>query len=514
MGPLVGCEEPRIFTPPLRPLTPDTTLGYSVITFAEEVLEVELMPWQRWLLLHMLELLPDGSLRFRTVVILMARQNGKSTLSQVVALWFMYVYGVPLVIGTAQDLDVAEEIWQGAVDLVEETPELDAFKQHVVRVNGKKSLVLTTGERYKVKAANRRAGRGLTGDVVLLDELREHQSWDAWGAITKTTMARNMALILAMSNAGDATSVVLRYLRKLAHAAIGDPDGINRDDDDEELLPEDLELDEDDDSLAIFEWSAPPGVALRDRDGWAQANPALGYTISERTVASAVRTDPEWIFRTEVLCQWSEGTLEGPFPPGAWEASADPGSRRAPDAPVALCVDVSWDRAHAYIGLASTRDDGLFHVEVIARRAGTDWLVPWLTSPERSEDVRQAQVAIQAKGAPAASIVKELRDAKVNVVEWSGQGLGVATGTFYDRVRAAVGEGSADAQLRHRDQPLLNLAAATASTRPVGDAWLWDRRRSVTDVAPLIAVTGALWCLTNSGRPRVSAYAQRRLEVF
>jgi hypothetical protein len=106
----------------------------------------------------------------------MARQNGKSTVSQVLALWFMYVYGRPLVIGTAQDLDVAEEIWQGAVDLVEETPELDALKKHVIRVNGKKSLVLTTGERYKVKAANRRAGRGLSGDLVMLDELREHQS--------------------------------------------------------------------------------------------------------------------------------------------------------------------------------------------------------------------------------------------------------------------------------------------------------------------------------------------------
>lgn len=511
---LAGCEQPRIFTPPLRDLNPDTSLGFSVIAFAEEVLEIALLPWQRWFLIHALELRPEGGLRFRTVVLLMARQNGKSTLSQIVALWFMYVNGSPLVIGTAQDLDVAEEIWQGAVDLVEETPELDALKAHVIRVNGKKSLNLTSGERYKVKAANRRAGRGLSGDVVLLDELREHQSWDAWGAITKTTMARQHALVLAMSNAGDATSVVLRYLRKLAHTALGDPDGLNQEDDDGELLPdeEELELDSDDDTLAIFEWSAPPGSSLRDRDAWAQANPALGHTITERTVASAVRTDPEWIFRTEVLCQWSDGTLEGPFPPGAWEASADPDSRRAPGAPIALCVDVSWDRSHAYVALASTRDDGLFHVEVVARRAGTDWITPWLTSPERSEDVRGARVAVQVKGAPVASLVKELKEARVKVSEWGGSALGAATGTFYDRVRAAVGEGTEAQQLRHRDQPLLNLAAATASTRPVGDAWLWDRRRSATDVAPLIAVTGALWCLTNT--PRRSAYANRRLEVF
>jgi hypothetical protein len=513
----VGVEVPRVFTPPLRELTPDTTLGYSVIEFAEQVLEMELLPWQRWLLIHMLELLPDGSLRFRTVIILMARQNGKSTLSQVVALWFMYVYGVALVIGTAQDLDVAEEIWQGAVDLVEETPELDQLKENVIRVNGKKALVLRTGERYKVKAANRRAGRGLSGDLILLDELREHQSWDAWGAITKTTMARAQALVLAMSNAGDATSVVLRYLRKMGHATAGDPDGIVDEDDSPIVgdVPEELVV-EDDDTLALFEWSAPPGCTIRDRDGWAQANPSLGYTITERTIASAARTDPEWIFRTEVLCQWSEGTVEGPFPPGAWEACADKGSVRAPDAPIALCVDVSWDRSHSYIGLASVRADGLYHVEVIARRAGTDWVADWLTSSERSPEVRSAPVAVQARGAPSASLVDTLTGAGVRVVEWSGTGLGVATGSFYDRVRAAVGEGQLDKPLRHRDQPALNLAAATAATRPVGDAWLWDRRRSPADAAPLIAVTGALWCLTNAmpAPPAQSAYEDRRLEVL
>jgi hypothetical protein len=513
-------EAPRIYTPPLRELTPDTSLGFSVIAFAEQVLEMDLLPWQRWLLIHMLELLPDNTLRFRTVVILMARQNGKSTLSQIVALWFMYVYGVALVIGTAQDLDVAEEIWQGAVDLVEETPELDDLKENVIRVNGKKALVLKSGERYKVKAANRRAGRGLSGDVILLDELREHQSWDAWGAITKTTMARAQALVLAMSNAGDATSVVLRYLRKMAHSALGDPDGICDEDTGsfggDEEAPEDLGLDTDDDTLALFEWSAPPGCSVKDRDGWAYANPSLGYTITERTIAAAARTDPEWIFRTEVLCQWSEGTLEGPFPPGSWEACADPESRRAPGAPIALCVDVSWDRSHSCIGLATTRADGLFHVEVVARRAGTDWVVGWLTSPDRSEEVRSAPVAAQVKASPVASLVTALDEAGVRIVEWGGAGLGAATGSFYDRVRAAIGEGDLDRPLRHLNQPALNLAAATGATRPLGDAWVWDRRRSPTDVSPLIAVTGALWCLTDAmpSAPVPSAYEDRRLEVL
>jgi len=149
-----GAEVPRVFTPPMRKLEPRSaatekrTLGYAVIDFASEVCGVDLFPWQKWLLVHALELLPDGSFRFRNVVVLVARQNGKSTLSQILSLFFLYVLATALVIGTAQDLDVAEEIWQGAVDIVEETPELDSLKERVVKVNGKKSLELKSGERY------------------------------------------------------------------------------------------------------------------------------------------------------------------------------------------------------------------------------------------------------------------------------------------------------------------------------------------------------------------------------
>lgn len=505
-SPLLGSEQPRLFTPPLRRLTPATSLGYSVIEFAEDVLSVALDPWQKWLLIHALELLPDNTLRFRNVVVLVARQNGKSTLSQVLALWFLYVYGYDLVLGTAQDLDTAEEVWQGAVDLVEDTPELDALKDRVVRVNGKKSLDLKTGQRYKVKAANRRAGRGLSGDLVLLDELREHQSWDAWGAITKTTMARPNAQIWALSNAGDASSVVLRYLRKLGHAALGDPDGINAEEDPAAVLAgetdaDDLEV-EDEDSLGLFEWSAPPGCDVRDRAGWAQANPSLGHRITERTIAAAARTDPEWVFRTEVLCQWSSGALEGPFPDGSWERGKDAAS--GIDGPVCLCVDVSWDRSYAHLAAAGWRADGLMHAEVIASRAGTEWVHSWLTDPEHPERASYP-VAVQTNGAPASSLVADLSEV-VTVVDWSGSDLGRATGALYDLVR--------DDRLRHLNQPILDVAAATAKVRPAGDAWVWDRKHSPTDIAPLVAVTGAVWLAQKpTGTSGPSVYEDRGLEV-
>jgi len=482
------------------------------------VLGVILYPWQKWLLVHALELLPDGSFRFRNIVVLVARQNGKSTLSQVLALWFMYVYGVDLVIGTAQDLDVAEEIWQGAVDFVEETPELEALRLRTVKNSGRKSLDLKTGSRYKVKAANRRAGRSLSGDLILLDELREHQSWDAWGAITKTTMARPDAQVWALSNAGDAASIVLRYLRKMAHAALGDPDGINAQDDpssllpleddflnradDEEIEPEDVEID--DDSLFIAEWSAIPGCAITDREGWRMANPSLGHGgITERTIASAAKTDPEWIFRTEVLCQWSDGSLEGPFPPGTWEAGTDKASKIA-DEKVKACVDVSFDRSRTHITFAGHRADGLPHVEVVASRAGVEWVLPWLQDPKRADLIEA--VTGQTRGAPVSGLLIDLAEAGVPIVDWQGADLPAATGAFYDLVRANG--------VRHLPQPVLDVAAATAVTRPSGDGWLWDRRHSSTDIAPLVAATGAVWLLGRPvDKPFVSKYETEDLAV-
>ncbi|WP_409017061.1 terminase large subunit domain-containing protein [Arthrobacter sp. MP_2.3] len=522
---IYGSAEPRICTPPLRPLTPETTLGYDVIDFAENALHLQLYPWQKVLLCRMLELLPDGSLRFRTVVVLIARQNGKSTLSQVLALWFMIVWGWPLVMGTAQDLETAEEVWQGAVDLIEEDDELSKLLKRVVKVNGKKALELKkraddlkAGSRYKVKAANRRAGRGFTGNLIMLDELREHQNWEAWGAITKTTMAQAEALILALSNAGDMTSIVLRYLRKMAHEAIGDPDGICEEigasgptalelnelsEDDEELDEDELaDFEQDEDTLGLFEWSTAPGLDKRDRQGWAQANPSLNWNtgFTERTIAAACRTDPEWVFRTEVLCQWSEGTLTGPFPPGSWDKGKNPveiladGSSRVADehrivTDVVVGLDQSHDRSMTYAAFAGRRADGVAQVEIVAARPGSDWVKGYLMHDKRRHRIRS--VAGQSRGAPISPLMVALAEDEeftIPVVEWAGGDLTAGWADVFDSVR--------DVTVRHNPQPVLDVAAATAVLKVFSaGASIPDHKASPAEVAPLMAFTAAKWLL-------------------
>jgi hypothetical protein len=61
---------------------------------------------------------------------------------------------------------------------------------------------------------------------------------------------------------------------------------------------------------------------------------------------------------------------------------------------------------------------------------------------------------------------------------------------------------------------VLDVPAATAVTKPLGDGWVWDRRHSPTDIAPLVAATGAVGLLTKPVEyVGPSAYEDRGLEV-
>jgi len=465
---LVGSETPRLWTQPLRELTPETSRGFECIEFAEGVLGIELMPWQRWLLIHGLELTEDGrAFRFRTVCVLVARQSGKTTTIQVLSLWRMFVDRAGLVIGTAQNLDVAEEAWMGAVELAQGIPDLQSEIAAVDRTAGKKALRLTSGERYKVQAASRRGGRGLSGDLVVLDELREHQTWDAWGAVTKTTMARDSPQVWGLSNAGDGQSVVLAHLYQQGLKDIEDKNLSG--------------------SLALFDWSAEPNCALDDRAEWAQANPALGYRISEDAIRSAMEIDPEHVFRTEVLCQWVDTAPDAVFAPNQWDALTDSTSVMLD--PVCFGVDVSLDRSWSAISVAGRRDDGLTHVELVDYRRGTSWVVERVR--ELVERWSPGAVVVDA-GGPAGSLLADFETARVPVVLTSARDVAQACGGFFDAVDGGF--------IRHLGQSDLSAAALSARRRPLGDAWAWARKSSTdVDISPLVSATLAHWASRSTG---------------
>ena len=525
-GKRLGNTEPRIFTPPLRPLEPRSpeterwTLGYDVCDFARDVLEMPLLPWQEWFFVHALELREDGSFRFKTILLLVARQNGKSTISLVLGLYALYILRWSTVLGVAQDLDTAEEILDLATELVTAVDEDDDDDgrplrpwlaeqvSKVVAINGKRALQLRGRRRWKVKAATRGAGRGFSGDLILFDELREQKNWLAWGAVTKSTMARPHALIFALSNAGDILSAVLKHLRRIAHLALGDPDGIGELSALERsiLADEGRASVESVDTLFLAEWSAAPTRAKTDRDGWCEADPSLGYIIEERTVAGACQTDPEWVFRTEVLCQWPDGAIEQPYPPGKWDecANGTDGDVLAEadtlTGPLAACIDVSDDNTRGHVVVAGYRADGMPQVEHRVSRVGTHWIEAFLSDPMVAR--RLIGVTAQERGAPVSAVLAELQaseDFNVPVVPWGGAEL---LNSYVDFHKLVV-----SGQVRHNAQPGLDAAAQMAATRRLGGVDVIDRRASPCDAAPLIGAVGAVWLLQHPPETKIHAPA-------
>jgi len=435
---LTGRVQPRLFTPPLRPLNRRTSRGYEVCDFAEMSGE-PLLPWQRWAVIHAMETVPGGAYRFRVVLILVARQNGKSQLKRTVSLWRLYMDGARLILGVAQDVSLAREQWNYALETIQASPDLSAELDQVRRVNGDEWWRLTSGGRYKIAASNRRAGRGLSIDELNIDELREQRSWDAWSALSKTTMARPRAQIWAMSNAGDDESIVLNQLRDAA-------------------------LSKRDPSIGLFEWSAPDGCELDDETAWQQANPGLGHTVSAAAIRTALGTDPPNVFRTEVLCQKVD-QLDGAVDLTAWKACADPsGTMDGLRDRLAACFDIAPDGQHCTLAVAAMLTDGRARVEIVRAWKNTDQAR--LELPELLDKIKPAAIAWYPTG-PGGAFAPMLRPRRGGI-ELTGMKVAEACQGLADLAHSR--------QILHPSDPLLDAHIGAAQKLPSGDGWRFTRR--------------------------------------
>lgn len=464
-GALLGRTEPRIWTPPLRELTAETSYGFDCIEFADNVLNRPLDPWQRWLVIHAGELLPDGRPRFRTVLVLVARQNGKTHLLVVLSLYWLFIEQLRLVLGTSTNLDYAKESWEKAVEIAQETPELAEEIAQVRQANGEQFLRTIYRTRYKIGASNRRGGRSLTINRLIADELREHHDWSAYNAAMPAMNAVPDAQAWLISNQGDHRAVVLSSLRKAALAAI--EDGTAASPDSEERL-------------GMFEWSAPDGSRATDVDALAQANPNLGRRIDlagllgDARRAEAAGGEELAGFLTEILCM-SVPMLDPAIDAAKWAECDDPGDLAAVRSRVALCLDVSIDGRHATLVAAAMLDDGRVRVEVVKA-----WDGPGCTKQLR-RDLPDLVVQVGPRvlgwfpSGPAAAVAAELAEDEAR--GWPPKGVTVeGIRSDVSAVCMGLAELVDTSDLAHSDDPLLNAQVPSTEKVRRGDGWVFGRR--------------------------------------
>jgi hypothetical protein len=431
-------------------------------------------PWQETVLLDALGERDDGRWAAYEVGLVVPRQNGKGSILEARELAGLFLFDERLIIHSAHEQATSSEHFRRLLSLIESVPEFDQRVLKAVKGKGSEAIELRGGQRILFKTRTGGGGRGLSGDLVVLDEamiLPEATT----AALVPTMSARSILGNPQLWYAGSAVDrEVHEHGTVLARVRDRGIRGVPR--------------------LAYFEWSAdakdPASLSKADRESpetWAQANPGLGIRISEEHIAGECdgALDPR-AFAVERLSvgDWPPlDTIKGQgLDTEKWLKLTD--SESCIDGGMAFAFDVKPDRSGASICVAGLRDDDLGHLEVIDRRPGTEWLVERIVDLVATHKPR-AVVCDQAS--PAMTFVADLADEGIVVRTTTAAEHAQACGELFD----AVEQGT----VRHRGEPELHAAVAGAVKRALGEAWGWSRKSSAVDISPLVAVTLARWGL-------------------
>jgi hypothetical protein len=193
-------------------------------------------------------------------------------------------------------------------------------------------------------------------------------------------------------------------------------------------------------------------------------------------------------FERAHLNRWTHA-IEHALPPAWWSAAACQLELDAAPGTLSMAAEMALDRSGGAIALAGTlKVDGqpLILVELVEHRPGVEWM------PERVAELvrrwRPPGGVVIGRGGPAGALIDQLAARRVNVRPVGASEIANASGLLYD----ALAPGAA-VPFRHRGQPGLDLAAASAVRRNMAERWAFSYGRQLADISPLMACALAHW---------------------
>ena len=458
---LGGVQTPRIHSK----LNDLPSKGQDMIDLATE-LGINLMEWQRFVCIHGHKVRPDGRWAHSELGLIMARQQGKSTLMMLRILTGMFVWGEGLQLASAHRLTTSLETFRQIVSLIEMNPKLEKEVKKIRWQHGAEEIELFGNRRFVVKAANN-AARGLSKpETIHLDELREYKDEDAWSSMRYSMMAAKNPQVWIYSSAGDQHSIILNKLRERALSASAGSD----------------------DPIGWFEWSAEPDAPITLPSGdinwsaFAQANPSLGITIHPDNL-KAVINDPPDIVRTEVLAQWVD-TINSAIDAQKWELCKTDPIPLDPDKPTWFGLDLSPDRKFGALTATQKLPGEKFNL-VLLHTWSNDYSINDLAvANDIAPYVRKYNVQTVAYSKRTAqAIASRLVPAGIPITDMDG----AIYAESCDRWLGAINSH----RLQHGGQEELTQQTLSAAKLPFGDgSWIIGRRAS--RVAVCAAVASAL----------------------
>jgi len=457
---LGGVQTPRIHSK----LTDLPSKGQDMIDLATD-LGINLMEWQRFVCIHGHKVREDGRWAHSELGLIMARQQGKSTLMMLRILTGMFVWGEGLQLASAHRLTTSLETFRQIVALIEANPKLEKEVKKIRWQHGAEEIELFGNRRFVVKAANN-AARGLSKpETIHLDELREYKDEDAWSSMRYSMMAAKNPQVWVYSSAGDQHSVILNKLREraLVSATTNDP-------------------------IGWFEWSAEPDAPILLPSGeinwsaFAQANPSLGITIHPDNL-KAVINDPPDIVRTEVLAQWVD-TINSAIDAQKWGLCQTEPIPLDPEKETWFGLDLSPDRKFGALTATQKLPGEKFNL-VLLHTWSNDYSINDLAvANDIAPYVRKYNVQTVAYSKRTAqAVASRLVPAGIPITDMDG----AIYAESCDRWLGAINSH----RLQHGGQDELTQQTLSAAKLPYGDgSWIIGRRAS--RVAVCAAVASAL----------------------
>lgn len=476
-----GPAAPTRWTPPLSEnFTTDADWFLPVITRAWSIANpgFELDNWQVELLRRVLETYPPGhsragQLRYRQVVISLARQNGKSVLGAILG-----IYGLirdlasALVIGIASSAEQARIIYDRTNKLIAANP---ALKKRFSALTDTRGIRAKAGGKYEIKAAKAAALQGLAITLGVVDELHLLVA-DLWNALVSGTGGRDNALVVGITTAGDEDSALLIQLYEIGEKAIsGDPDLTQ---------------------FGFFVWEAPEARVPKTRATLIKyleaANPSLaeGRIPVENVLADIAGLAESEIIRYRLNRFVSATTVF--IGADMWMRCARGLDESFPTQlrPV-ISIDRTPDWGYATISATVRDEKGLTWTEVVAS----------IVKPTLEQLV--AVCVELAKHSPATFIMDgySLKDL---AIELKKRGLPVTVATQGDVINGSALTFAKVIQkkLRHASDPLLSIQMPRTVRKNVGENFRISRKDSSVEIdAVMSVVLGVHGAETKSDTP-------------
>ena len=452
-----GATEPRLHSPYLK----GPNKGEEISQLAESI-GLPLLPWQRFVIDDMTTVDESDMFIRKTNLVLCARQQGKTHLARMMMLGHLFLFDSPNVLIMSSNRSMALDTFRQVAYAIEGSAELSRQVKQVRYANGTESIELKNGHRLDVVAATRDGSRGRTASFLYIDEVREI-SEEGYRAATPTTRAKANAQTLLTSNAGDSFSTVLNDLVERARST----------------PPK---------TFGYYEYSAPPFAKITDRSGWAYANPALGYTVTEAALEEAVATQPIETTKTEMLCQWVSSTAS-PWPHMSVEDAGDKDLKLVPGPLTVFAFDVSPSRRDGSLVMGQVLADGRIGVavlEVFHSDISIDELFVANAIAKWAKVYYPRQVCYDKY--TTASIAKRLEVNGIQITDISGQKGYQASGDLYEVL--------ANKRLVHSGQESLVTSMANCAAKESDASWRIIRRKSAGPVDIAIGLSMVVHVLT------------------